>query len=271
MRAINVYAYHSDFGALCRKAMLDNESGLAYPKGDRQGQAGWHVAVKFKTLNDLASNVVGLKMPKEYCGRWFRDCDAIQRGEVTRLGIMVHGEQGGKLYVHGKGKKPVLTADTVPQFHADLHRIGLATSQNASIIFMGCLAGQGDGGTKLLVALSKCFPGRKVIGFATLGYRHPGAMKRPGQACELPGMRETDAPAEIYQNPPKYDRQWGDFDALPWASEHTRHAKVAMNGGIIRYPEEEQKIIGAAAKAKGKAIPPLSMPRRGVSGGVQRR
>jgi hypothetical protein len=85
-------------------------------------------------------------------------------------------------------------------------------------------------------------------------------------------MREIDAPAEIYQNPPKYDRKWGDFDVLPWASEHTRHAKVALNGGIIRYPADEQKVIDAAAKAKGKAqaVPPI-MPRRCVAAGVQGR
>jgi len=64
-------------------------------------------------------------------------------------------------------------------------------------------------------------------------------MKRSGKACELPGMRETDAPAELYATPPKYDAQWADFEKMPWASETTRFAKVVQDGNVIKCPDGE--------------------------------
>jgi len=42
-------------------------------------------------------------------------------------------------------------------------------------------------------------------------YRHPGEMKRRGETCELPGMRDTDATAYIFADPHRFDRLWSDF------------------------------------------------------------
>ena len=39
MRVINVWAFHIDFGTLCRNAELDQRSGLSYAQGNQQGQA----------------------------------------------------------------------------------------------------------------------------------------------------------------------------------------------------------------------------------------
>lgn len=186
-------------------------------------------------------------MPKEYCGNWFEDCDPVQRGEIVRLAIMCHGDQGGQLLVNGKNRTPVLTVDTINQFHDDLHKIGLFTREKGStILFMGCAAGQGLPGTRLLIALSKVWPGRRVVCFTTLGYRHPGAMSRSGEHCEEPGMRVTEARASLYANPPKWDGLWSKFAELPWASDTSIHAKVAKNGVIETCPTDDSCVEPAS-------------------------
>jgi hypothetical protein len=239
MRSINVWAYHVDFGTLCRNGALDKSTGLSYPQGNEQGQAGWHVTVPFESLNGLARRLsAGVAMPKQFCGNWIKDCDAIQRREIARLAILAHGDQGGVWAANGK-QSTLVTTKNVAKYQADLNTIGLYTSESATILLCGCLSGQGAEGTNLLIALSRTWPKRTVVGFRTLGYRHPGAMKRLGEPCELPGMRETDATAELYANPPKYDAQWSDFKKMPWAAATTRFAKVVEDGHVIRCPEGE--------------------------------
>ncbi len=240
LRNLSVWAYHENFGTLCRNARLDKDTGLSYPEGNTQGQSGWHVAIPFTSLDNLSKKLmVGVPMPSQYCGNWFSDCDPIQRGDILRLAIMAHGDKGGKIMDNGRGASSFLTASRVPEFHEALHNIGLYTRQGSTILLMGCLAGQGQNGTDLLVALSQVWPERHVVGFSTLGYRHPGAMKRRGEPCELPGMRDTEGWDEIAANPPAWDKQWSDFVSLPWASESSRHAKVVSNGVIEHYPEDE--------------------------------
>ncbi len=245
MRDINVWAYHSDFGKLCIDARLTNGEKISYPEGNEKGQAGWHVAVKFGHLSELAKLLRdGLPMPKQFCGNWTDDCDPIARGEIVRLAIMVHGEQSGQLLVNGRGYTPILTVDTIKSFHDDLHNIGLFTREKVStILFMGCLAGQELQGTRLLKALSQVWPGRRVVGFTTIGYRHPGSMARSTEYCEEPGMRDTDAWSDLAADPPKWDRLWSDFAKLPWASESSRHAKVARNGVLEVCPSDDKGCV----------------------------
>jgi hypothetical protein len=205
-----------------------------------QGQAGWDVAVKFSTLDELAKKLSdGLPMPGQFCGKRFADCEPIARGEISRLAIMAHGDHGGSVAVNGKNNPTVLTADNVSSFHNSLHTIGLYTRDKSIILLTSCIAGQGEAGTRLLKALSAVWPGRWVVGFSTLGYRHPGAMKRVGEPCELPGMRDTDAPHPLFGNPYRFDKVWGDFKKMPWASENSINAKVVLNGTVQRCPPGE--------------------------------
>lgn len=242
MRDITVWAYHTDFGTLCRHAGLDDGSKLSYPAGNSHGQAGWHVAIKFARLHDLALAFGGgIKLPHEFCGNYFDDCDGpISRGEVVRLALMSHGDQGGQLAINGQNNPPFLTAGNIRDFHDDLHAIGLFTREiGSTILLMGCLAAQGEAGTRLLKALGGIWPGRRIVGFTTIGYRHPGEMKRGGEACELPGMRDTDASAGLYANPFRFDSLWSDFAKMPWASETSVHAKVIVNDKVERCPPDE--------------------------------
>src|SRR5262249_14745402 len=152
---INVWAYNTDFGVLCRNGALDKSSGLSYPQGNDQGQAGWHVTVPFATLNELANKLsTGIAMPKQFCGNWFDDCEAIAKGEISRLAILAHGDQGGVWAANGK-KGTLVTPANLGDYQPDLNTIGLFTEESATILLTGCLSGQGTEGTKLLVALSR--------------------------------------------------------------------------------------------------------------------
>jgi Domain of unknown function (DUF4347) len=249
----NVWAYHTDFGTLCEDAELDRPASLfgsggspspVYPDGNRQGQGGWDISVSFTDLHDLALKLTaGVKV----------DDRPIQRGEIKRLAICAHGDQGGRLYIKGKkNRETSLSASNVLGYHSDLHTIGLYTREGSTILLMGCLAGQGTDGTALLVALSGVWPGRTVVGFSTIGYRHPGEMKRRGQPCELPGMRDTDALDALLVKRNKWDGQWNDFSALPWASEGSIHAKVVVGGVVQRCPPDE--LCTAPAPTKRPAM-----------------
>ena len=66
-------------------------------------------------------------------------------------------------------------------------------------------------------------------------YREPGMMKRRGEPCELPGVRDTDATDELYvdsRQKLRFAKQWNDFKKMPWTSEGSINAKVAR--GVLR-------------------------------------
>jgi hypothetical protein len=258
MREIAVWAYHKQFGILCADARLDQSSGLSYPSGNAHGQAGWDVAVPFSNLDDLAKKLSdGLPMPRAFCGNFFDNCDSVQPGEIQRLAIMAHGDQGGIVAVSGvdaagKAVPPILNASNAASFHGTLHTIGLYTGTKSTIIFASCVAGQGDDGTRLLRAMSAVWPGRAIVGFRTMGYRHPGPMYRSGESCQESGVRDTDATAELFADVRKLERMWGDFDKMPWQSEKSINAKVVRNGVVEKWPSDEGPI-----PPKPVAIPPL--------------
>jgi len=213
---------------------------LSYPKGTPFGQAGWDLGLQFSSLSDLANklNYNPVSTPKHVCGNWFRDCDPIKRGQVRRLGIHVHGLPG-RLFPSGQQKKNMAVhADNIGRFHKELHAIGLCTSRNDStILLMGCLAGQGKEGTRLLRALSRVWPGRRIVAFSTIGFVSGGDQARPGERCTEPGMRDTSNiyPAMSWaQQQSTYGPIWKDLKKLPWASERSPHAKVVHNGTIVR-------------------------------------
>lgn len=234
-----IWAYQEEVVPVCPNARLDSKTGLSYPMGNERGQAGWDVGLAYKNLDDLAAKLSGgLDLPAEFCGNLIVNCGKIPKGEIVRLAIMAHGDQGGQFFVEGRDSKNVLTAENIPTFRSALLTIGACTKVDATLLLIGCLAGQGERGTRLLVGLSQMWPGRQVVGFTTLGYRHPGAMKL-GKMCMAPGMRDTDAPAELYSNPRRWDSMWSDFSKLPWASEKSPNAKVARNGLIEHCPPNE--------------------------------
>lgn len=269
LRSLSVWASHTDLGSMCEDTELPGGDGLVYPEGSRKGQAGWDVAVSFGSLAELAKKLaagVPVLVPGKFFGK--NEGASIGRGEIVRLGILAHGDQGGQVAINGKANLSVLSPATVAAFHDDLHAIGLYTRESgATIIFFGCLAGQSTAGTKLLVELSRVWPGRSVVGFSTTGYRHPGEMKRAGQPCELPGMRDTRArdyiEAHNMSGPDTgaFNLEWTDLKKMPWASESSPHAKVVKDGSVAKLPEGEIREIAPSKAPSGP--PPREGKRKG--------
>jgi hypothetical protein len=224
---------------VCEDARLDGGgAGLGYPLGNAKGQAGWDMGLQFKDLAHLADRLsrAPAATPSHTCGNWVRRCAPIQRGQVTRLGTHAHGLPG-RIYFGGRGQK-ALDETNIDDFAADLEAIGRSLDSRASVLVMGCLAGAGKPGTKLLERLSGHYwPGRTVVAFATIGFVSGGDMLRRGEFCAEPGMRDTDnrSPALSWaQQQADYGPIWKDLKRLPWASETSPHAKVAVDGRVVR-------------------------------------
>lgn len=230
-------------GNVCSDARLRGGrlTALAYPKGAPFGQAGWDMGIRFKNLSDLANklNYSPASTPKHVCGNWVWSCPPIKKGQVTRLAIHVHGLPG-KVFFSGQNRESLaLTADNIRGFHKDLSAIGRCTAQSATILIVGCLAGQGADGTRLIKRLSGVWPGRQVVAFTTIGYVAGANQLRPGEACTEPGMRDTKETSRFlsWQQQQKHiGRAWNDLTRLPWASEKSPNAKVVRNGVVLKQP-----------------------------------
>ncbi len=176
-------------GIVCSDARLRDHEGF-HPFGapvtthdQVYGQAGWDVGVVFTSLHDLADKLVRLRVPDFLPGAG----RTIRHGELTRLAIVCHGAPG-ELFINGLNhQRESLTPERIygRPHQPDLQRIGLLTPNDGTgvIYFMSCNAGQGTAGTNLLVALSRAFPNRRVVAFATPGYQPAGRMLRTGEGC----------------------------------------------------------------------------------------
>ncbi len=200
------------------------------------GQAGWHIGLEFVGLDQLAEQLERLVLP-DYVTRRPRP---IRRGELRRLAINTHGNKGVAFVAGYERPRDVpLHQGTFSRYHAALHRIGLLTPRDGTgiIYLMGCIAGQDREGTELLLRLSRIWPNRRVVGFISVGYAAGGEMWRRGAHCTEPGMRDTRSPHSAGPGSAQ-ERAWGsrwrNLRELPWASEHSPSAKVALNGELIR-------------------------------------
>jgi len=195
------------------------------------GQANWQVGINFVDLADLVAQLRSFQVPEHVSGGGRQ----VRRGQITRLAINAHGNWG-EVFINGQTHTPTLTADSLRALHEQLHQIGLMTPNSrdnpAVILLVGCVAGTGEPGNRLLRGLSRLWPNRKVVGFTTIGFSHGGEMSRSGDGCTEPGMRDTHAtsPGEADRSAGRY---WTDRRAWPWASETSPHAKVALNDRII--------------------------------------
>jgi len=240
--SLKVWASASDVPLLvCRDARLRDRGASSLWRSTLSqtdkiyGQTGWDIGLNFSDLSDLANQLNRIHVPEYVSGGG----NLIRRGELSRLAINAHGVPGA-VYVNGRNRPTKsLNARTARVMHkTDLRRIGLLTRNDGTsvILLMGCIAGRGQDGTDLLLALSREWPDRRIVAFATIGFAIGGAMKRPGENCTEPGMRLTRSPHPSLT--PRLEREyemiWNNLGQLPWASETSPFAKVALNGRIIR-------------------------------------
>jgi Hemopexin len=238
----------NNVGPDARLLEADNStlSKLPYPQGNTRGQAGWDTGLTFGSLSSLVRQLKTepISVPNFVCGNTFQNCGPLQPGQLSRLAINAHGDVGevainGNILGRVRLNAGTLATDQVMQ--NDLIAIRDILDPTANVMFFGCLAGRNSPGTLLLSALSLLFFGHKVVGFTTLGYTHGGRQSRGGGFTN-PGMRDT---AHLFpshseeEESLRYDAIWNDLNALPWCSESSPHAKVALNGITISGPPDD--------------------------------
>jgi hypothetical protein len=251
--SLTVWADSRDVPAMtCANARLGGAaSHPANPNGQTNGQGGWDIGLRFMNLTDLAGQLEQLQktLPWHMCNhlswppKW--TCPGI--GKVTQLAINAHGIPG-TLYTGGspdgtkvfdpRAEHFAISVENLRAVAGDLLRIRDAMDLGATVFLMGCLAGQGQDGTDMLKVLSQCWPGRRIVAFTTVGFQDADLMLRDGKFCTEPGMRDTQA---VNQSPPGLapwgeETMWKNLNMLPWASETSPGAKIALNGQIIRQP-----------------------------------
>jgi Domain of unknown function (DUF4347) len=222
---------------VCRDARLNRD--LHWDPGTQgrelYGVSGYHWGINFVNFRDLIQQLAINETPSHVCGNWIRDCPRVGNGQITRLAINAHGIPG-EFLINSDNSRPGLRADNLVRFQCQLNTLNLLLAPSATVLLMGCLCGQGPSGTELLTALSATYlRGRIIVGFSTVGVAMGGQMLRQGQQCAEPGMRDSNEVAgSIRPTDRDYGPLWGNLGALPWASETSPHAKVALNGAILR-------------------------------------
>jgi hypothetical protein len=194
---------------------LGGGTNIQYPAGNEQGQAGWDIGLLFHNIGDLAEALRGV-----LSGR-----------SISRLAINLHGSPGS------------IDADSTGAFYpfqklwnrysSPLSLINVMLEPGAVVLIMGCEVASGDEGAAFLSDLSKtAFPRHKVVGFTTIG--ESLLQYRNGGYCSEPGMRDTayQVPHKDLSLKPQLERE-KEVLTLPWASEHSPHAKIALNGEIV--------------------------------------
>lgn len=225
-------------GGVCEDARLRDKSGKVVSQDTTSGQAGWDIGIKYGTsaFQSLPSMLTA-------------KCKGVLLG---RVGLNAHGEPGA-VSVNGVNEQaiafpPVLRPDTMDKFESVFTFFDRVMTPNAMLLFLSCLAGNGSEGTKLLLKLSTRMPGRTVVAFSKKGYTSVSEQRRPDDKCVEPGVRDTPYPLDPTPdnirgggsgNSSEYDRyfknkEWYDLNVLPWQSERSPHAKLALNGQITK-------------------------------------
>lgn len=166
----------------------------------------WDHSFSFSKLNDILETM----KKKEF------------EGQVANLSLVAHGDANGLVQLDSP-----LTPKTIGAFSGPLSGLRSYLKPNGKLIFMSCIAGKGEEGTALLAALSTILSGIYVIGFTIFG-GFSGAL--------------ASAPGQIWED--QYGNSRGmALPATPkWLTEHSIYSKWALNGKIIRFPQDEQAL-----------------------------
>ena len=243
----------------CEDARLRGDSDEEVDKS--YGQALWDLALPFANAKHLAELLKTGVLPAHLCSSGGFGCSSTRCGplkDVSMLAIVAHG-QPGVVDIDCKAQityggvippgTPALTPHTIDQYKASLTQIGNVMKKGGTIMFMSCWAARGtinagpNSGSNLLIRLSEIWRDINVAGIVTMGY--VGAHDIQGRRTYAGTHTEAGVRATNVLNP--YDRpttptatweqvlkHWSELSALPWAAPGIPHAKVALNGKIIK-------------------------------------
>ena len=233
---ISVWADRSDVpGHVCQDARHRDEDTNIVGYDTYRGQAGWDMGVHYRNLADLVSQLTNTDTPA-HIPPGPGGTRRIQPGQIRQLAIVAHGLRG-ELRFDGESV-PGITAENIARYRTELLQIRAFLYQDAVVFLMGCLAGQGSAGDRLLEILSgpAYWQPCTVVAFTTLGAQYSQS-RSPGwvwqqieRNCTEPGMRITNDPELPF---PGTHRDYSGQN-LAWASQSSPHAKVARYGRIVR-------------------------------------
>jgi hypothetical protein len=244
----------------------DNDARLEQPGGvdTPQGQDGWNVGLDFANFRHLAELLGEGKfaLPRHVCRNSWFDCGPIEPFQIHRLAISAHGGPG-LLDVDGvfegaaeadaapQDDPRFLTAATVRsgRFERELALLERSFHDNAIVFWMGCRVAAGAPGEALLKSLSERWSGVRVAAISSIGSIDTGRQSKDGSQAtsSYPGMRDTRYPNHKVPGMPardyEYKSTWDDLKLLPWASERSRHVKVAFRGVLLTSKPEPPPVF----------------------------
>jgi hypothetical protein len=155
--------------------------------------------------------------------------------KVTQLGILVHGDVGGRLWVGDDELNPV----TIENYKTDFEKLANNLTGDATVLVYGCVSGLGKDGSVLLKEFSQMLPGRKIVGFNVVNAVKPTSLRRQGGF--LPGTGSPCYDTEVWETDSRsgLTANLGQKVYVNAATEDSPHAKVAQAGKIIRWPSDE--------------------------------
>jgi hypothetical protein len=207
------------------------------------------VSVLFDTLDELAEKIESF--PGFVKTEGFKD--PIEPGGITLLVVVCHGRPG-VLFIDGvdaNGVNPsaFLTASRIANYAADLGKLRKylaardpsrgGSLQFATIRFDGCNAGADTTdphearGSDLLIALSKAWPGTRVVAFVDYGI----GRENNSAPFRFQGAEDSNVYFDETQQEPKFGRWAAAFHG--WRSENSPNAKIAQDGVIVSRPAHE--------------------------------
>lgn len=217
--SLNVWAVGGSAPGLVREDACASDPSHAQP--------GWDVGVNYGGIDDLVHKLQQLlddrKDPLAP-----PNSDPLFETLIGKLAISAHGGSNGEFYINGPGLP--LRASDFATYLPQLRKIGELLEHNATIYLMGCLAGKGIAGTKLLNALSGEWSGRMVVGFTRIG-------QDPADG-HCPGTKFGDKLFAAKNAAEENQREIALLSA-PWASEHSPQAKVSRFGVLTKDVDPE--------------------------------
>ncbi|MGC4086841.1 MAG: hypothetical protein QM756_02870 [Polyangiaceae bacterium] len=227
--------------SVAEDASLDPPSSVDTLKG----QAGWDFAMRLLSnqFSTVAANLGGGKLPIP----GFLGGGAVAANQIRRLAIVSHGDVGlidvdqRTTIVNGHVTLPQRSNawcdQTFARYAPDLQSIGKVLSKGALVYLLACNLAIGALGEQLLMFASRLWPTVRVVGFTTV-VALPTTLGNKPTKGQFPGFRDTRQhevdPVPNRAFPHEIAAICDDLSQLPWASETSPHATVALDGNIIR-------------------------------------
>jgi|SRR6266436_2854699 len=151
------------------------------------------------------------------------------RGNVDKLAIVAHGDEGGLVQL-----KPDFTPSMVTAFRTEIAQLGQYLTPNGRLIFCACVAGAcglhgTDPGGDLLNRVSTLIPNRYVIGFEVQAF-----LAAVGQPNRTGMLRVSSQRVAL-----KANTICDDKGSL-FLTEKSWFSKWSLNGRVVQLPMIEQ-------------------------------